>query len=65
MVSPSPTSDQAPALGRAETPIAFIQAIATAYTQRGLRVDEALKKGGEKHSPNAKSWTDRVKDLFK
>ncbi|WP_310628599.1 AraC family transcriptional regulator [Limnohabitans sp.] len=44
MVSPSPTSDQAPALGRAETPIAFIQAIATAYTQRGLRVDEALKK---------------------
>jgi molecular chaperone DnaJ len=27
--------------------------------------DESLKKGGEKHSPNAKSWTDRVKDLFK
>ena len=44
MVSPSPTSDQTPALGRAETPIAFIQAIAAAYAQRGMRVDEALKK---------------------
>ncbi len=44
MVSPSPTSETAPALGRAETPIAFIQAIATAYAQRGLRVDDALKK---------------------
>ncbi|MEY4753377.1 MAG: hypothetical protein RJA44_1052 [Pseudomonadota bacterium] len=28
-------------------------------------VDDSLKKGGDKHSPNAKSWTDRVKDLFK
>ncbi|MEX8519110.1 MAG: molecular chaperone DnaJ [Leptothrix sp. (in: b-proteobacteria)] len=28
-------------------------------------IDESLKKGGDKHSPNAKSWTDRVKDLFK
>ncbi|NRF68562.1 molecular chaperone DnaJ [Aquincola sp. S2] len=28
-------------------------------------LDEALRKGGDKHSPNAKSWTDRVKDLFK
>ena len=28
-------------------------------------LDESLKKGGDKHSPNAKSWTDRVKDLFK
>ena len=44
MVSPSPTSDSTPALGRAETPIAFIQAIAAAYAQRGLRVDDALKK---------------------
>jgi AraC-like DNA-binding protein len=44
MVSPSPTSDPTPALGRAETPIAFIQAIAAAYAQRGLRADEALKK---------------------
>jgi len=44
MVSPSPAPEQTPALGRAETPIAFIQAIAAAYAQRGLRVDEALKK---------------------
>nr|WP_315262515.1 AraC family transcriptional regulator [uncultured Limnohabitans sp.] len=44
MVSPSPTSETAPALGRAETPIAFIQAIAAAYAQRDLRVDDALKK---------------------
>ncbi|TAL21733.1 MAG: molecular chaperone DnaJ [Aquabacterium sp.] len=28
-------------------------------------LEESLKKGGDKHSPNAKSWTDRVKDLFK
>ncbi|WP_396268163.1 molecular chaperone DnaJ [Ideonella sp.] len=28
-------------------------------------LDESLKKGGDKHSPTAKSWTDRVKDLFK
>ena len=44
MVSPNPTSEQTPALGRSETPIAFIQAIAAAYAQRGLRVDEALYK---------------------
>jgi AraC-like DNA-binding protein len=44
MVSPSSTFETAPALGRAETPIAFIQAIAAAYAQRGLRVDDALKK---------------------
>ncbi len=44
MVSPNPTSETAPALGRAETPIAFIQAIAAAYAQRDLRVDDALKK---------------------
>jgi AraC-like DNA-binding protein len=44
MVSPNPTSESSPALGRAETPIAFIQAIAAAYAQRGLRVDDALKK---------------------
>jgi molecular chaperone DnaJ len=28
-------------------------------------LDESFKKGGDRHSPNAKSWTDRVKDLFK
>jgi molecular chaperone DnaJ len=28
-------------------------------------LDESLRKGGDRHSPNAKSWTDRVKNLFK
>ena len=28
-------------------------------------LDESLRKGGDKHSPTAKSWTDKVKDLFK
>ena len=28
-------------------------------------LDEAFKRGGDKHSPNSKSWSDRVKDLFK
>jgi AraC-like DNA-binding protein len=44
MVRPSPTSEQTPVLGRAETPITFIQAIAAAYAQRGLRMEEALKQ---------------------
>ncbi len=44
MVSPNPAPEQTPALGRAETPIAFIQAIAAAYAQRDMRVDDALKK---------------------
>ena len=44
MVSPNPSPEQTPALGRAETPIAFIQAISAAYAQRELRVDDALKK---------------------
>ena len=28
-------------------------------------LDESFRKGGDKHSPNAKSWTDRMKDFFK
>ncbi len=28
-------------------------------------LDESFRSAGDKHSPNAKSWTDRVKDLFK
>ena len=44
MVSPNPASAQTAAHGRAETPIAFIQAISAAYAQRGLRVDAALAK---------------------
>ncbi|MEO7245866.1 MAG: molecular chaperone DnaJ, partial [Rubrivivax sp.] len=28
-------------------------------------LDESFRSAGGRHSPNAKSWTDRVKDLFK
>ncbi|MGL4666738.1 MAG: molecular chaperone DnaJ [Saezia sp.] len=28
-------------------------------------LDESLKAGGEKHSPQSKSWTDKLKDFFK
>ena len=44
MVSPNTSPEPTLTQGRAETPIAFIQAIAAAYAQRGLRVDEALKQ---------------------
>jgi molecular chaperone DnaJ len=45
----------------AETPIKL-----TEYQKKLLKeLDKSLKDGGERHSPNAKSWTDRVKDLFK
>ncbi len=30
-----------------------------------MELDESFKTSGDRHSPNAKSWTDRVKDLFK
>jgi len=44
-----------------ETPVKL-----TEHQKKLLKeLDESLKKGGERHSPNAKSWTDRVKDLFK
>ena len=44
MVNPSRPLPPSPAQGRAETPIAFIQAIAAAYAQRGMSMDEALAK---------------------
>jgi len=44
MANPISPSEPTLTSGRAETPIAFIQAIAAAYAQRGMRVDEALKK---------------------
>ncbi|MFT7722019.1 MAG: molecular chaperone DnaJ [Roseateles sp.] len=44
-----------------ETPVKL-----TEHQRKLLKeLDDSLKKGGEKHSPNAKTWTDRVKDLFK
>ncbi|CAN5796862.1 molecular chaperone DnaJ [soil metagenome] len=44
-----------------ETPIRI-----TEQQRRLLKeLDESFKTAGDRHSPNAKSWTDRVKDLFK
>ena len=44
-----------------ETPIKLTE------HQRKLleELDESFHKSGDRHSPNAKTWTDRVKDLFK
>ena len=44
-----------------ETPIKLTE------HQRKLmkELDESFRKGGDRHSPNAKSWSDRVRDLFK
>jgi molecular chaperone DnaJ len=44
-----------------ETPIKL-----TEHQRKLLKeLDESFRKGGERHSPTSKSWTDRVKDLFK
>jgi molecular chaperone DnaJ len=44
-----------------ETPIKL-----TEHQRKLLKeLDESLRKGGDRHSPNAMSWTDRVKNLFK
>jgi molecular chaperone DnaJ len=44
-----------------ETPVKI-----TEHQRKLLKeLDESFRKGGERHSPNAKSWTDRVKDIFK
>jgi len=44
-----------------ETPVKL-----TEHQRKLLKeLDKSFKDGGERHSPNAKSWTDRVKDLFK
>jgi len=44
-----------------ETPVKL-----TEHQRKLLKeLDESLRKGGDKHSPGAKSWADRVKDLFK
>ncbi|MBX3608084.1 MAG: molecular chaperone DnaJ [Piscinibacter sp.] len=44
-----------------ETPIKL-----TEHQRKLLKeLEESFRKGGDKHSPNAKSWTDRVRDLFK
>jgi molecular chaperone DnaJ len=44
-----------------ETPVKL-----TEHQRKLLKeLEESFRKGGDRHSPNAKSWTDRVKDLFK
>ena len=44
-----------------ETPVKL-----TEHQKKLLKeLDESLKKGGDRHSPGAASWTDRVRDLFK
>ena len=44
-----------------ETPVKL-----TEHQRKLLKeLDEAFRKSGDRHSPNAKSWTDRVKDLLK
>ncbi len=44
-----------------ETPVKI-----TEHQRKLLKeLDESFKKSGERHSPNTKTWTDRVKDLFK
>lgn len=44
-----------------ETPVRI-----TEHQRKLLKeLDESFRKSSERHSPNAKSWTDRVKDLFK
>jgi len=44
-----------------ETPIKL-----TEHQKKLMReLDESFRKGGDKHSPHAKTWSDRVKDLFK
>ena len=44
-----------------ETPVKL-----TEHQRKLLKeLDESIKKGGERHSPNSKTWTDKVKDLFK
>ena len=44
-----------------ETPVKL-----TEHQRKLLKeLDESFRKGGERHSPNAKSWADRMKNIFK
>jgi molecular chaperone DnaJ len=44
-----------------ETPVKL-----TEHQRKLLKeLDESFRKSGDRHSPNEKSWADRVKDLFK
>ena len=44
-----------------ETPVKL-----TEHQRKLLKeLDDAFRKSGDRHSPNSKTWTDKVKDLFK
>ena len=44
-----------------ETPVKL-----TEHQRKLLKeLDESIRKSGDRHSPGAKSWTDKVKDIFK
>ena len=44
-----------------ETPVKI-----TEHQRKLLKeLDESFRKSGDRHSPNSKSWTDHVRDLFK
>ncbi len=44
-----------------ETPVKL-----TEHQRKLLKeLEESFKKSGDRHSPNSKTWTDKVKDLFK
>ena len=44
-----------------ETPVKL-----TEHQRKLLKeLDESFRRAGDRHSPNAKSWTDKVRDLFK
>jgi molecular chaperone DnaJ len=44
-----------------ETPVKI-----TEHQRKLLKeLDDSFRKGGERHSPSAKSWADKVKDIFK
>jgi molecular chaperone DnaJ len=44
-----------------ETPVKL-----TEHQRKLLKdIDDSFRKGGERHSPNSKSWSDRVKGIFK
>jgi hypothetical protein len=56
-----PTNAVANTSAPVETPIKL-----TEHQRKLLKeLDESFRKSGERRSPNSKTWTDRVKDLFK
>ena len=45
---------------KVETPVKL-----TEHQRKLLKeLDDSLRKGGQKHSPSDKGWTDRIRDFF-